>query len=142
MTNTKKYLGGITAALVLTVGLAACGSSTETSTPSTPSTKAPATTTTTEDILRTAPQSLKVEALVEVMQERLPGTSRADAIDNAQSACGAIEASGSILGAMEQIAIDPDIDTKTAGDMAYIMGISIPVYCPEYLAEMNKITGN
>lgn len=140
MTTTKKYLGGITAALVLTVGLAACGSRTETSTPSTTSTKAPATTTTTEDVLKTAPQSLKIDALVDVYQEEFPGTSRSTAIDVAKTACEAIEAQGSIVDAMAAIAVDPEISATMAGDMAFVMGISVPVFCPKFLPELNRLT--
>jgi ABC-type glycerol-3-phosphate transport system substrate-binding protein len=140
MTTTKKYLGGITAALVLTVGLAACGSRTETSTPSTPSTKAPATTTTTENVFESASQSELIDALVEVYQEEFPGTSRSTVIDVAKTACEAIEAQGSIVDAMAAIAVDPDIDATMAGDMAFVMGVSVPVYCPQFLPELNRLT--
>jgi hypothetical protein len=140
MTNTKKYLGGITAALVLTVGLAACGSSTETSTPSTPSTKAPATTTTTKDILETASQSDLIDALVAVYQDEFPGASRSGAISTAKTACELIESEGSIVDAMAAIALDPEVGASMAGDMAFVMGISVPVYCPQFLPELNRLT--
>lgn len=150
MNNTTKYLGGIATALVLVAGLAGCGSRTETSTsstsstqaPTTTTTKAPATTTTTQDALKTAPQSLKIEAYVEVYQEEFPGTSRSTAISTGESACELIEAEGSIADAMIAIALNPDIGTTMAGDMAFVMGISVPVFCPRFMPELNAITRN
>ena len=142
MTNTKKYLGSIATALVFTAALVGCGSRAETTAaPTTTTTSKAPVTTTTEDIFKTAPQSLKVDALVEVFQDKFPGTSRGSAIDIANTACDAVRAQGSIVDAVAAIVADPDVDYDTAGDMSFIIGVSVPVFCPEFLAELNAITG-
>jgi hypothetical protein len=85
---------------------------------------------------------MKIEAYVEVYQEEFPGTSRSTAISTGETACELIQSEGSIADAMIAIALDPDVGTTMAGDMAFVMGISVPVFCPEFMSELNTITGN
>jgi hypothetical protein len=131
MNKTSKHLGGIAAALALTVGLVGCASRTSTTTSATTSTAPKATTTT----MPTYSQSEKEDALVKVVQARLGGGSRSQALDLAKQACTVIDTAGSVEAAIRGIVLNPSIDSETGGDMAYIMGVSIPVFCPEYLAE-------
>jgi len=86
-------------------------------------------------------RDLQIDALVLTIQRRVPGTTRASAIDLAQTACNAIDEAGSITEFITQVATDPKIDLKMSGDMAYIVGVAVPTYCPEYAAEMDRIAG-
>jgi Protein of unknown function (DUF732) len=132
MTNTKKHISGIAAALVLTAGLVGCGTRNETSATSIGNAKIQGTTSTTYS------QSDKVDALVKVLQARLGAGSRDKIIDIAKQACVVIDEAGSVIAAIRGIASDPEIDYETASDMAYIIGVSVPVYCPEYLDQVQR----
>ena len=134
MNKTTNHLGGITAALLLTAGLVGCASRTSTSSPTT--------TTVTSTTSTTVSQSIKVDALVAVVQERLGGGSRSQAIDIAKQACTVIDTAGSVSAAISSIATDPDISYETGSDMVFIMGAAIRVYCPEYSAQADRISGD
>jgi hypothetical protein len=86
-------------------------------------------------------RDLQIDALVLTIQRRVPGTTRASAIDLAKTACNAIDEAGSITEFIAQVATDPEIDLKMSGDMAYVVGVAVPIYCPEYRAEMDRIAG-
>lgn len=137
MQKTKKYLGGITAAAVLTIGLVGCGSaSSKESVPSTTTRLAvPKTTTTVKPS-----KSVMTDALVDVLQDEFPGASRSQVIEVAEQACVVVRLSGSVEEALLMIASDPNTDSTMAGDMAYVMGVSIPVFCPEYMDELESLS--
>jgi hypothetical protein len=116
-------------AIAITAALVGCGTK-----PADTTTSAPTTT-------RAPSQEAKENALVGVLQARLGGGSRSEVIDIAKQACYVVETSGSVAGAMASIIADDSIDMETGSDMAYVMGVAIPVYCPEYKAEMDRITG-
>jgi hypothetical protein len=89
----------------------------------------------------TTSQETKVDAMVKVIQNKYPAASRVKAIDLAEKACTAIDQSGSIADTIALIVSDDSIDVDMAGDMSWIIGVSVPVLCPEYLPELNRITG-
>lgn len=80
-----------------------------------------------------------IDAYVEVMRDYFPGASRSELIDLGKTACEVIDESGSITSALISIATDP----SWAGmeEMAgYTIGVSVPVFCPRYMPELNRIT--
>lgn len=84
-------------------------------------------------------QSDKVDALVVTMQRKYPGASRAQILDVANKACEAVDEAGSIVALIADTAADPTVDTETAGDMAYAVGVAVPVLCPKYLPELEAL---
>lgn len=137
MKTNMKHLGGITAAILITAGLAGCASRTVTSTPQTTTTTRYVAPTTT---MKTYSQTDKVDGLVATLQKKFPGTSRAQVIDLAHQGCAVVEESGSVAAAVRGIVLDDEIDAETAGDMSYVIGVAIPVYCPKYLPELLEFT--
>lgn len=121
-----------TIALSATLALAVIGCATA------PVTSSASTTSTTS---AASSRDLQIDALVLTIQRRVPGTTRASAIDLAKTACNAIDEAGSITEFIAQVATDSEIDSKTSGDMAYVVGVAVPIYCPEYRAEMDWIAG-
>lgn len=119
-----------TATVALLLTLTGCAATT-TSTTST--TTAPMRTTT------TVSQTTNVDALVTLLRSRYPGASRAQIISAAQTACDTLREIGSVRDTIAAMAVDPEVDADEAGDMAYLIGVSIPVYCPEFANEVSGL---
>ena len=105
--------------------------------------KTPATTTiatTTTTIPRTTTTVSKVDVFVSAVKTRLPGASRDEIIELGQQACTTIEAYGSVELAIYGIASDPSWSMEMAKMASFIMGAGIPVFCPEYTAELQRLT--
>lgn len=126
----------ITLAAALGIAAAACSSTPVSS--NSPSAPAPTASPTT--IPKIITQQDKVDALVEVMQDKYPGASRKQVLETAQMACDAVDESGSIAATFVGIMEDNSIDAELAGDMSYAIGVAVPVLCPEYLAELERLT--
>jgi hypothetical protein len=112
----------IATTIVASALLGACGS------PSTSETKQPVS------------QDSKVNALVSVLGAKYPGASKSKLIDIAQQACTVIDQAGGVAAAVATVVADDSIDSATGSDIAYIMGVAVPVYCPQYKPELDRIT--
>ena len=127
----KKQIALISIALfsIIAVG---CGSSDNTKTENTTTTtSAPATTTTVYSAL---------DSYVSSAKTRLPGATRTELIEVGQQSCTVIRAYGSVELAIIGIASDPTWTTEAARTAGYIMGLAIPLFCPEYTAEAQRIS--
>lgn len=80
-----------------------------------------------------------VSAYVKAAREVFPSASEADLIEVGQLACDTIDDNGSITGALIAIIDDPAF-YGLEYEAGYIMGAAIPVFCPEYKAELNRLT--
>ena len=123
-----------TIALTAALGLAVTGCATAPAA-SDQRSATPSTTTT-----KTATQQDKVDALVRVMQSKYPGSSRSQILDVAQTACDTLDEYGSVSSTFINIIADDSIDADMAGDMSYAIGVAVPVLCPEYQAELERLT--
>ncbi len=127
----KKQIALISIALfsIIAVG---CGSSDNTKTENTTTTtSAPTTTTTVYSALDSYVSSAKTS---------LPNATRAELIKIGQQSCTVIRAYGSVELAIIGIASDPTWTTEAARTAGYIMGLAIPLFCPEYTAEAQRIS--
>ena len=120
------------AALIATAALTLIGCGTSRSTPevSAPTTAYKRTTTTTAS---------EYGAFLSAAQDKYPSASDSELIDLGITTCETIEAVGSVLDMMLMIAEDPDWSLEEAEDAAFMMGLSVPTFCPEYLPELNRI---
>lgn len=80
-----------------------------------------------------------VDKFVSTVKTRLPNSTRSEIVDLGQQACVTIRAYGSIELAIYGIASDPSWTTDMAKIAAFVMGAAIPVFCPEYTAELQRI---
>ena len=139
--NPYKLKAVLAGTAITAVALAGCGAAeTKSSTVAT----SEATTSTTAARKQTTttltPQSVLIEAYVMTMQDYFPGASRASLIDLGQTTCEVIETQGSVTAAMRAIANDPSF--RGMDEMVgYAIGASVPVFCPEYQAEVNRLVG-
>jgi hypothetical protein len=122
------------AALIATAALTliGCGAATESS----------STTTTTIQKNTTTTQSKydrQLSAYLDEMSDRFPYSSEAELVSLGENACNVVDAFGSVASAFVAIAEDPDWTVEMAGDAGYTFGVAIPVFCPEYLSELNRI---
>lgn len=120
------------AALIATAALTLIGCGTSQSTPeaSTPTTAYKRTTTTTAS---------QYGAFLSAAQDRYPAASDSKLIDLGITTCETIETFGSVLDMMLMIAEDPDWSLEEAEDAAFMIRLSVPAFCPEYLSELNRI---
>lgn len=79
------------------------------------------------------------DAFVSTMRKRFPDITRAKAVDLGQTACQAITDAGSILDLITAAAMDDSVSVEMAGDMAYTVGASVPVFCPRYLPQLRAL---
>jgi hypothetical protein len=124
----KKLLVALTLVLAA-AALSACSSESTSSSP--PSSAYRPTTT-------TISKASLVDAYVDAMRDYFPRASRSELIDLGQTACDTIDEAGSLAGAVVDILSDPSWAgmEEAAG---YTFGVSIPVFCPEYTAELNRL---
>jgi hypothetical protein len=115
---------------VATLTLIGCGTSRSTPEASTPTTAYKQTTTT----------ASKYGPFLSAAQDKYPAASDSELIDLGITTCETIETFGSVLDTMLAIAEDPDWSVEEAGDAAFMIGLSVPTFCPEYLPELNRIT--
>lgn len=107
---------------------AACGSS---------SSKESVSTTTTTYKTTTTSKNM-TDAYIDAMRDYFPGASRSELIDLGKTACDVIDEAGSVTSALIDIATDPSwIGMEESA--AYTIGASIPVFCPRYTAELNRL---
>jgi len=128
----------ISIALIGLLSVVAIGcSSGETSTP------VEVTTTTTAKVVTptTLKQSTLTDIYVDIMQERYPSASRTTLIELGQSACDVIEMYGSVSAAIVGMAQDPEF-AEMATDIGYTFGVAVPVFCPKYKAEIDRIANS
>lgn len=99
-------------------------------------------TTTTTTIARTTTTTVysALDSYVSSAKTRLPGATRAELIEIGQQTCTVIRAYGSVELAVIGIASDPTWTTEMAKTAGYIMGLAIPLFCPEYTAEAQRIS--
>lgn len=134
--NTNKARAVLVGTAITAALIAGCGGS-RTEGPSQSSSSAkPTTTTTTAKVS----QNVLLDVYVESMQDRFPGGSRSKVIELGKTACEVIELNGSVSAAIRAIASDPSFNGM-ASDVGFTMGSAIPVFCPQYLAEMKAIVG-
>jgi len=104
----------------------------------------PAPTTTTTQARRqttttTAPkQDILVEAFVLAMKDWFPNMTRSDAIELGVTMCDTIDIYGNVSDTVDAI-IASGRFRGMEGDIGYVMGVSIPVYCPQYEAEAQRL---
>lgn len=121
--------------LTATFALVGCGAAEETK-PSPEST----TTTTYRSTTTTSKYDGQMSDYLRSMRSRFPGNSDIKLIEIGEQSCTVIEASGSVIDAMLMIAEDPTWTREMAGDAGFTFGTAIPVFCPEYLPELLRIT--
>ena len=129
--KTTKVIGTI-CAVALMAGLAIGCESSESTTSTADTVKA-----TTTTVAKASP----TDAFVNAMKVKYPNSSRTQLIDLGETSCEVIDAFGSVEEAIFAIAEDPTWDREMANNAGYTFGAAIPVFCPEYLAELNAITG-
>lgn len=116
---------------VATLTLIGCGTSQSTPETSTPTTAYKRTTTTTAS---------EYGAFLSAAQDKYPAASDSKLIDLGITTCETIETFGSVLDMMVMISEDPDWSLEEAEDAAFMVGLSVPTFCPEYLPELNRLT--
>jgi len=126
----KYFIAALVASCILMIG---CGTSSKTSTSATtaPSTTVYKNTTTTSSFSM-------IDIYVATMKEYFPGATRSDIIDVGQKACATIDAYGSVKAAIAAISVDPDF-AGMQYEVGIVIGSSIPAFCPEYQAELNRL---
>lgn len=129
--KNRKILGALCAVVIMAVPLIGCESSDTKETATTNK----ATTTT------TAKKSTSVDAYVASMKVKYPNSSSETLIDLGKTACDVIDAFGSVSDAMIAIATDPTWDREMAGNAGYTFGAAVPVFCPQYTAEIKALVG-
>lgn len=136
----KKFLYPLAAIVVASVISVGCGTKTADSKES-PATTAPTTTeaprrqTTTTTV---PSQSVMIEAYVLAMNDYFPTMSRSDAITLGKTMCDTIDVYGNVADTVTGI-IESGRFRGMEGDVGYLMGVSIPVFCPEYEAEARRL---
>lgn len=120
----------ISAALVL----GACGSSASNdSTSKSSSAPEPSRQTTT-----TVSQSVMIDAYVMAINDWFGPTTRSEAIKLGKTMCDTIDIYGNVSDTVDAV-IESGMFRGQEGDVGYIMGTSIPVFCPEYEAEARSL---
>lgn len=108
-------------------------------------TSAPVETTTTTTAKVVTPTTLKQSTLIDIyvdtMQERYPAASRTKLIELGQSACDVINIYGSVSAAIVGMSQDPEF-AEMASDIGYTFGVAVPVFCPQYEAEIRRIANS
>lgn len=127
--KTTRIIGTVCAVTLMATLAIGCESSDKTASPATTA-KATATTVT---------KASPTDAFVNSMRTKFPNAPRADLIEIGQASCDVIDAFGSVSEAMIAIAIDPTWDREMAGDAGFTFGAAIPVFCPEYEAELKAL---
>lgn len=97
-----------------------------------------ATTSTTYKSTTTTSYSL-YDAYIKTLRTRFPNSSDSALISLGETACATIDAYGSVSRAMVAIASDPRWSASEANNAGYVFGVAIPVFCPRYLPELNRI---
>jgi hypothetical protein len=115
---------------VATLTLIGCGTSRSTQEVSTPTTAYKQTTTTTAS---------PYGAFLSAAQEKYPAASDSQLIDLGITTCDTIETFGSVLDMMVMISEDPDWSLEEAEDAAFMIGLSVPTFCPKYQPELNRL---
>jgi hypothetical protein len=128
--KNRKILGALCAVVVMAVPLIGCESS------ETTGTTAPEKVTTT-----TAKKASAIDVYVASMKVKYPNSSDAQLIDLGKTSCEVIDAFGSVADAIFAIAEDPTWDREMALNAGYTFGAAVPVFCPEYTAELKALVG-
>jgi hypothetical protein len=115
---------------VATLTLIGCGTSRSAQEVSTPTTAHKQTTTTTAS---------PYGAFLSAAQEKYPAASDSQLIDVGITTCDTIETFGSVLDMMVMISEDPDWSLEEAEDAAFMIGLSVPTFCPKYQPELNRL---
>lgn len=131
----KKALA--TGAVVASLGLAliGCGGGrgqTEASSATTQTTYQRSTTTTSR-------YSTAVEVFLSEARGQFPGRTNDELIALGEQACDVIIAHGSLTKTFIAIASDPTWTTDLARDAGFLFGISIPVFCPQFMSEARAL---
>lgn len=104
------------------------------------SSKTEATTTTTSIARQTTTTTYSLlDGYVDAAKTQLPNATRKELIEVGEQSCTVIRAYGSVELAILGIAADPDWTSEMAEAAGFIMGAAIPVFCPEYTAELKRI---
>ena len=114
---------------VATLTLIGCGTSRSTQEVSTPTTAYKQTTTTASEY----------GAFLSAAQDKYPAASDTKLIDLGITTCETIETFGSVLDMMVMISEDPDWSLEEAEDAAFMIGLSVPTFCPKYQPELNRL---
>jgi hypothetical protein len=131
----------IPAAIIVAAALtlAGCGSSDST----TVSSKSSESTTTTQARRQTTTtisnQDILIEAYVSAMRDWFGSTmTRSDAISLGQTMCETIDQYGNVSDTVDAVIASGEF-RGMEGDVGYVMGTAIPVFCPEYEAEARRL---
>lgn len=128
MTKPRIAAAIITLAAALTI--TACGRSGGTPAITAPTPTYQATTTTVVT---------KYDAFLKSARSRFPGSSDTTLIQLGKATCDTIDTFGSVTEMFIAIAEDPKWSVSMAGDAAYMTGLAVPTFCPEYTAELQRI---
>ena len=120
------------------VVIAGCGSQTESKTQTTmKSSEAPARPSATTST--TISQDIMIEAYVAAMRDWFGAVlTRSEAITLGKTMCDTIDDYGNVSVTVDGI-IASGRFVGMEGDVGYVMGVSIPVFCPEYEAEAKRL---
>lgn len=127
----KRTLGIIGLALTIGVGATACGTDLAAK-PEPEVTYSKPTTT-------TSAYSLSVQGFLISARNRFPYETDDKLIWLGQQSCATIIAYGSLTKTMIAIAENPAWTREMARDAGYLFGISIPVFCPQFKAEAQRL---
>lgn len=87
----------------------------------------------------TTAKSTMMDTYLKGMSSKFPNASASTLIQLGEMACDVIDASGSISRAIVNIASDPSWTSEMARSAGYTFGTAIPVFCPEYVPELNRL---
>lgn len=133
----KKF---IPAAIIVAAGLTlvGCGASDSTSTSATSPTS-PSTTEARRQTTTTVSQSIMIDAYVLAMRDWFgPSLTRSTAIELGQTMCDTIDEYGTVSETVDGVIASGKF-RGMEGDVGYVMGTAIPVFCPEYEAEARRL---
>ena len=118
--------------------LSACGTKSSDATYTSSNKPASTTTTVQRTTSTTISKTIMEDAFVEATRDLYPGLSRAKAIELGKTTCDTIDQFGSVEQTVTAIIASGDF-VGMESDVGYMMGVSIPVFCPEYLAEAERL---
>ena len=128
----KKLLPAVVVAGLI---LAGCAGSDSTSA----SSESPTTTITRRQTTTTISQSVLIDAYVLAMRDWFgPSLTRSTAIELGQTMCDTIDDYGTVAATVDGVIASGEF-RGMEGDVGYVMGTAIPVFCPEYEAEARRL---
>lgn len=128
----KKLLPAVVVAGLI---LAGCAGSDSTST----SSESPTTTVARRQTTTTISQSVMIDAYVMAMRDWFGSSlTRSTAIELGQTMCDTIDDYGTVAATVDGVIASGEF-RGMEGDVGYVMGTAIPVFCPEYEAEARRL---